>query len=51
VILAHLSETNNNPHTARIFAEEALGRRTGAAAFSGELMVASQDVPLPTLDL
>ena len=51
VVLAHLSETNNNPHTARIFAEEALGRRTGAAAFSGELMVASQDVPLPTLDL
>src|SRR6202795_345439 len=51
VVLAHLSETNNNPHTARIFAEEALARRTGVAAFSGELMVASQDVPLPILDL
>ena len=51
VVLAHLSETNNNPHTARIFAQEALNRRTGAAAFSGELIVASQDTPLPTLHL
>ena len=40
VILAHLSENNNNPDVARISAEEALGRRTGAAAFSGELIVA-----------
>jgi phosphoribosyl 1,2-cyclic phosphodiesterase len=51
VVLAHLSENNNNPDVARISAEEALGRRTGAAAFSGELMVASQTTPLPTLDL
>jgi phosphoribosyl 1,2-cyclic phosphodiesterase len=51
VILAHLSETNNNPYTANIFAQEALGRRTGAAAFTGELIVASQTSPLPTLNL
>jgi phosphoribosyl 1,2-cyclic phosphodiesterase len=51
VVLAHLSEINNNPHTARIWAEEALGRRPGAAAFSGELIVASQDTPHRTLDL
>jgi len=51
VILAHLSENNNNPDVARISAEEALGRRTGAAAFSGELIVASQSSPLPTLNL
>jgi phosphoribosyl 1,2-cyclic phosphodiesterase len=51
VVLAHLSEHNNNPHTARIFAEEALGRRTGAAAFAGELIIASQSSPLPTLNL
>ena len=51
VVLAHLSENNNNPDVARISAEEALGRRTGAAAFSGELMIASQVAPLPTLDL
>jgi phosphoribosyl 1,2-cyclic phosphodiesterase len=51
VILAHLSENNNNPDVARISAEEALGRRNGAAAFSGELIVAMQASPLPTLHL
>ncbi|MGD0908506.1 MAG: MBL fold metallo-hydrolase [Candidatus Acidiferrales bacterium] len=51
VVLAHLSENNNNPDVARISAAEALGRRTGTAAFSGELMIARQDAPLPTLDL
>ncbi|HEV2522751.1 MAG TPA: MBL fold metallo-hydrolase [Candidatus Acidoferrales bacterium] len=50
VVLAHLSENNNNPDVARISAEEALGRRAGAAAFSGELIVASQSSPLPTLN-
>jgi phosphoribosyl 1,2-cyclic phosphodiesterase len=51
VVLAHLSANNNNPDVARISAEEALGRRTGAAAYSGELIIASQDTPLPTLSL
>jgi phosphoribosyl 1,2-cyclic phosphodiesterase len=51
VVLAHLSENNNNPDVARISAAEALSRRTGPAAFSGELIVASQDAPHPTLDL
>jgi hypothetical protein len=51
VILAHLSENNNNPDVARISAEEALSRRHGAAAFSGELIVASQETPLNTLNL
>jgi phosphoribosyl 1,2-cyclic phosphodiesterase len=51
VVLAHLSENNNNPDVARISAEEALRRRTGATAFSGELIVASQDTPVPTLHL
>ena len=41
LVLAHLSENNNNPDVARISAEEALGRRTSAAAFSGELIVTS----------
>ncbi|HXC31809.1 MAG TPA: MBL fold metallo-hydrolase [Verrucomicrobiae bacterium] len=48
VVLAHLSETNNNPYTAEMFAKEALGRRAG---FAGELIVASQSSPLPTLNL
>ena len=51
VVLAHLSANNNNPDVARISAEEALGRRTGAAAYCGELIIASQDTPLPTLSL
>ena len=51
LVLAHLSENNNNPDVARISAEEALGRRTGATAFYGELIVASQSSPLPTLNL
>ncbi len=46
LVLAHLSENNNNPDVARISAEEALGRRPSAGAFRGELMVASQRVPL-----
>ena len=48
VVLAHLSETNNNPYTAEMFAKEALDRR---ADFTGELIVASQSSPLPTLNL
>src|ERR1700690_1401150 len=48
VVLAHLSENNNNPDVARISAEEALNRRRGSTAFSGELIVASQEIPHPT---
>jgi len=51
LVLAHLSENNNNPHVARISAEEALNRRNGAAVFRGELLVASQHEPLPSLEL
>jgi len=51
LVLAHLSEENNNPHTARISAEEALGRRPAECAFTGELLVASQHVPLKPLEL
>lgn len=46
LVLAHLSETNNNPDVARLSAEEALGRRPAECAFRGELLVASQRVPL-----
>ncbi|HUK52096.1 MAG TPA: MBL fold metallo-hydrolase [Candidatus Binatia bacterium] len=47
LVLAHLSENNNNPDVARLSAEEALGRRaSGPAAFAGELYVASQRTPL-----
>ena len=48
IVLAHLSEINNNPYVARQFAEEALGRRADAAAppWQGEMHIASQHTPL-----
>ncbi len=46
LVLAHLSENNNNPDLARLSAEEALGRRPAEVAFRGELHIASQRVPL-----
>jgi phosphoribosyl 1,2-cyclic phosphodiesterase len=51
LVLAHLSEANNNPDVARICAEEALSRRQGDTAFHGELLVASQREPLPPIQL
>lgn len=51
LVLAHISQENNNPYLARLSAEEALGRRPAGAAFTGELFVASQHVPLNPLEL
>jgi phosphoribosyl 1,2-cyclic phosphodiesterase len=51
LILAHISEENNNPYTATICATEAIGRRPAEAAFTGELFVASQRTPLKPLQL
>ena len=51
LVLAHISQENNNPDVARICAEQALGRRPAECAFSGELLLASQFVPLKPLEL
>jgi phosphoribosyl 1,2-cyclic phosphodiesterase len=51
LVLAHISQENNNPDLARISAEEALGRRPAEAAFTGKLLVASQTTPLQPLEL
>jgi phosphoribosyl 1,2-cyclic phosphodiesterase len=51
VVLAHLSEQNNNPEVARISAEEALNRRPAEYAFRGTLHVASQHIPLGPFQL
>jgi len=51
LVLAHLSQENNNPDLARLSAEEALNRRPAECAFRGELLVATQDVPLKPLEL
>jgi len=51
LVLAHLSENNNNPDLARLSAEEALGRRASGSfgtgtPWRGELHIASQRMPL-----
>jgi phosphoribosyl 1,2-cyclic phosphodiesterase len=51
LVLAHISRENNNPDVARISAEEALNRRPAECAFRGELLTASQHVPLRPLEL
>jgi phosphoribosyl 1,2-cyclic phosphodiesterase len=51
LILAHISQENNNPDLARISAEEALGRRPAENRFTGELLVATQDAPMKPLQL
>jgi phosphoribosyl 1,2-cyclic phosphodiesterase len=51
LVLGHVSQENNNPYLVRISAEEALGRRSAEWAFHGELLVASQDAPLRSLEL
>ena len=51
LVLAHVSQENNNPDLVRLSAEEALKRRPTESAFTGELLVASQHVPLKPLEL
>lgn len=51
LVLAHLSQENNNPYTAEISAQGALTQRPAEHAFTGELLIASQDVPLKPLEL
>lgn len=51
LVLAHVSETNNNPDLVHLSAVEALNRRPAESAFHGELFVASQHKPLGPLVL
>ena len=51
LVLAHLSEQNNNPEVARISAEEALNSRPAEFPFRGALHIASQRVPLGPFEL
>lgn len=51
LVLAHISQENNNPELVRLSAEEALGRRPVESAFAGELLLAMQQVPLKPLQL
>jgi phosphoribosyl 1,2-cyclic phosphodiesterase len=51
LVLAHISQENNNPDLARLSAEEALNRRPAEHAFTGELLIATQDAPMKPLQL
>jgi phosphoribosyl 1,2-cyclic phosphodiesterase len=51
LVLAHVSEENNNPDLVRISAEEALLRRPAESSFTGEVLIASQHIPLKPLEL
>ncbi len=51
LVLAHVSQENNNPDLVRLSAEEALKRRPAESAFTGELLIASQREPLKPLEL
>jgi phosphoribosyl 1,2-cyclic phosphodiesterase len=51
LVLAHISQENNHPDLVRISAEEALSRRPPECAFTGELLVATQDTPLTPLEI
>ena len=51
LVLAHLSQENNNPDLARLSAEEALDRRPAECAFHGEVLIATQDHALRPLEL
>jgi hypothetical protein len=51
LVLAHLSEQNNNPDLARLSAEEGLGHRPSEFPFRGALHIASQHVPLGPFEL
>jgi phosphoribosyl 1,2-cyclic phosphodiesterase len=51
LVLAHMSEENNNPYTATISAQEALNRRPAGSPFTGELLLATQHEPLRPLQL
>jgi len=51
LVLGHISQENNNPDVVKICAEQALGCRPAESTFAGELLLASQQVPLKPLNL
>jgi phosphoribosyl 1,2-cyclic phosphodiesterase len=51
LVMAHISQENNNPDVVKISAEQALARRPAESAFAGELLLASQHAPLKPLEL
>lgn len=51
LVLAHISQENNNPDLVHLSATEALARRSPDSPFHGEILIASQHVPLKSLQV
>ncbi|MBZ5526336.1 MAG: MBL fold metallo-hydrolase [Acidobacteriia bacterium] len=51
LVLAHISQENNNPDLVHLSATEALNNRPSDSPFQGELLIASQHVPLKSLHI
>jgi len=51
LVLAHISAENNNPDLVHLSASQALTSRPSDSPFAGELLIASQHVPLKSLHL
>src|SRR5258708_25264720 len=51
LVLAHVSQENNNPDLVRLSAEAALNPHPAESAFTRELLLASPHIPLKPLTL
>ncbi len=51
LVLAHISQENNNPDLVHLSASQALGNRPSDSPFHGELLIASQHVPVRSLSI
>jgi phosphoribosyl 1,2-cyclic phosphodiesterase len=51
LVMAHISDENNHPEVVRLSAEQALQKRPAECAFTGELLLATQSVPIKPLEL
>jgi len=51
LVMAHISDENNHPEVVRLSAEQALQKRPPECAFNGQLMLATQSMPIKPLEL
>jgi phosphoribosyl 1,2-cyclic phosphodiesterase len=51
LVMAHISDENNHPEVVRLSAEQALQKRPPESAFNGQLLLATQSMPIKPLEL
>jgi phosphoribosyl 1,2-cyclic phosphodiesterase len=51
LVMAHISDENNHPEVVRLSAEQALQKRPVERGFTGELLLATQSMPIKPLEL